>query len=163
MKHLTLPDRELLLDLLDYDPAMGLLYWKTKKYKRKAGVVAGGPDMKGHWRVSLNGRRYFSHRIIWKWMTGEDPAGEIDHADLDKGNNAWANLRDGSKSFNMANISARAGSGFKGAYCTNGTWYSCIMHNGISYYLGSFRSAEEANAAYAVKARDLYGEFARAA
>jgi hypothetical protein len=54
--------------------------------------------------------------------------------------------------------------GYRGVYVTRDGRYSArITFNGVEYYLGVFNTAEEASAAYETKARELRGEYHRAA
>jgi hypothetical protein len=75
-----------------------------------------------------------------------------------------SNLRLADRSLNMANTTAYRNnkSGLKGAYRSGNRWRSTIRHHRQTIYLGMFESAEAAHAAYAAKARELRGEFARA-
>ena len=64
--------------------------WNTKY----AGRIAGGPNDVGYFRIGLFNRKYYSHRLAWLFMTGEDPGSmEIDHINENKGDNTWSNLR----------------------------------------------------------------------
>ncbi|CAH0532169.1 Phage HNH homing endonuclease (ACLAME 27) [Ralstonia phage UAM5] len=102
-----------------------------------------------------------AHRLAWLYMTGKWPEQFIDHANMNKGDNRWGNLREANKSQNNANQPARTTSGLKGAYWSNASmsWQAKINKR----YLGSYGTAEEAHAAYMEAARERFGEFARAA
>jgi hypothetical protein len=55
-------------------------------------------------------------------------------------------------------------SGFKGVTATkDGDFKAFIRHSGKKLYLGRFATASEAHSAYAEKAEELNGAFARAA
>lgn len=150
-------------ELFNYDPATGLLRWKTITSNR---VVFG--SIAGHWTnrtervlaVMVDGRRFPVARIIWLWMTGECPT-----MDMNPKNNKWGNLRLASHSQNHANTRVRPDSavGLKGVRKKNGRFYARIAKDGVRYHLGSFGTAAAAHNAYATKARELHGEFARAA
>jgi hypothetical protein len=107
-------------------------------------------------------RRYQAHRIIWKWVTGEDPPWEIDHKDQDRANNRWVNLRRATDSEQQWNRGLRKSntSGWRGVHWQR-KWKAAILVNGVRRYLGRFATAEEASAAYEVAARKLHGEFYR--
>lgn len=60
-------------------------------------------------------------------------------------------------------VSPRNPTGFKGVRKKRNKWESFLYSKGKGYYLGTFNSPEEASAAYLAKAREIYGEFARAA
>lgn len=67
-----------LKELLDYNAETGILSWRKSWRRRVAGAEAGYYGLNYKY-VGLKGRDYFVHRVIWKWMTGEDPKVEIDH------------------------------------------------------------------------------------
>ena len=47
-------------------------------------------------KLTFDREIYLSHRIIWMWMTGEDPGEmEVDHIDRDRFNNRWSNSASG--------------------------------------------------------------------
>lgn len=156
-----------LRELLSYDPDTGLFVWRVnKRGHRKTGDIAGSLDKSGYWIIRLDQRNYPAHRLAWLYMTGEWPAHHIDHRDLDKANNRWANLRQATVSQNLANRRKYKNnqSGFKGViwHARDKRWRADIRKNGKGYFLGNFRTPEEAHAAYRVAAERLYGEFARA-
>lgn len=165
-------DRDGLMAALDYDPDTGLFTWKIRADKatnwntRWAGKLAGGYDKDGYHNIVVNGFGYKAHRLAVLFMTGEWPPEDVDHADLDAGNNRWSNLRLATRTDNNGNraMTGNAASGFKGVYLipSTGRWYSKIQRNDVGEYLGTFDTREEAHAAYVRAAERLYGEFARA-
>ena len=89
-----LPNAEYLRECFDYDPKTGVLMWrerpqehfKTKARwvswnKRYPGKPAGSIDAGGYLKVVIGGAQRRIHRVVMKWMTGEDPRGEVDHID----------------------------------------------------------------------------------
>jgi HNH endonuclease/AP2 domain len=90
----------------------------------------------------------------------------VDHRDLDKSNNAIDNLRPATQGQNMFNLglSDRNTSGFKGVSWDKRRklWYAQMKHLGKHLFMGYHATAEAAHAAYAAKALELRGEFARA-
>ena len=90
---------------------------------------------------------------------------QIDHRDGNSKNNRLSNLRLSTHSENAANRRRyrNNASGFKGVSleARTGKWMAKITKDGRTYFLGRFPTAEEAHAAYAAKARELFGEFAR--
>ncbi len=100
------------------------------------------------------------HRLI----TGAKPGEDVDHKNCDGLDNRSANLRTCSRGLNNANQRLRVGKQLpKGVSRVKGRdkFQANIGYNGKRYGLGHFDSAEEAAAAYAAKARELFGEFAR--
>jgi len=85
-----------------------------------------------------------------------------DHIDGNKLNNQKSNLRTATQSQNNANTSARNNtSKYKGVSIRNNHWRSQIRFNGKTKSLGTYRTEEEAAKAYDVKAKELFGEYAR--
>lgn len=159
--------QERLKELLQYDPETGVFTWRVANGSRaKCGDVAGGIDKHGYVRIGVDGARYKGHRLAWLYMTGEWPALDVDHRDMDRANNAWVNLRHADRRQNMANTGCRANNscGFKGVHVTRHGNYAASIHlSGVKSHLGTFPTAEEAHAAYVKAANDNFGEFARAA
>ena len=157
-----------LRELLHYDPETGVFTWIVPPCNSiHAGDAAGSPNGKGYLVIGVDRVRVGSHRLAWLYMTGEWPNGQIDHIDLNRSNNRWANLRDATQSQNLANTLARANSksGFKGVYWhkRRAKWHAQIRHRGKGKSLGLFDSAGDAHRAYYAAAKELHGEFARSA
>ena len=101
-------------------------------------------------------------------MTGKWPEGDIDHRDLNPSNNRWKNLRDATKSQNLANckVKRHSGSGIKGVrrnpLAKKESWIAEIRHNRKKIHIGCFPTADSAQAAYWAKAQEIFGEFANA-
>lgn len=72
--------------------------WKVSRPGRKVGSVAGWKNHKrcgapSGWRVELNGRTYYAHRIILTLLQGEIPKGYVvNHIDTNPFNNKIENL-----------------------------------------------------------------------
>jgi hypothetical protein len=95
-------------------------------------------------------------------MTGQWPLGELDHKDRNRHNNAWNNLREATRSQNVANsFRLRNATGFPGVKRRpNGRFVASISHQKRRHWLGSFATAEEAQIAYQAAAIKYFGEFA---
>lgn len=138
--------------LLHYDPVTGLFTRRVRTSQmNRAGEVAGTRTGIGYVRVSVDGKLYLAQRLVWLYVHGNLPAGDIDHIDGDKQNNKLENLREVSRSVNMQNVaSARVNnkSGLLGV-CRHGPSFRAqIKLNGVRHTLGSFKTPEEAHAAY---------------
>ena len=122
---------------------------------------------RGYVHIRVDGRSYKAHRLAWFHVYGRWPDGDIDHINGDRGDNRIANLREATRSQNNANKAAspKNRSGFKGVnYAPHvKLWRARIGVDGRSIHLGHFKTREEANAAYAVAAREHFGEFGRGA
>lgn len=165
---------ERLRELLDYDPVTGILTWKrragnTRKINawngKNSGKTAGSLRPDGYIHISLYKKRYFAHRIAVCLSNNEWPNDYIDHWDLNRSNNKIENLRIASKSMNGSNRLAPKNntSGYKGVYWCKilKKWVARIRANSNQMVIGSFISKEDAAAAYAKAASELFGEFAR--
>ena len=86
MANKPLPDANLLRQLLRYDPVTGSLVWRERARemfnsdarwkgwnKRCAGKEAGVIDPIGYRKITLFGRQWLAHRLMWKMLTGEEP------------------------------------------------------------------------------------------
>jgi hypothetical protein len=143
-----------LKELLRYDPETGVLTWRVKRWRAKAGDVAG-------WRsgrnihICIEQKCYLAHRLAWLYVHGQFPERDIDHIDGDPLNNRIANLRECSQAENQQNRSAfgskRNTSGHNGINWdrARGKWLVRVRAYGVNHYGGRFQ-----NLADAVKARD---------
>lgn len=150
-----------------YEPETGLFRYLPAANIHKAGKIAGYKHSAGYVIIFIDKLQYRAHRLAWLYVTGNWPAKMLDHADRDKSNNRWANLREATPTLNMANrIALNPRSGFKGVVKerkATDRWRARIHVMGREIHLGMFASPEAAHAAY-VKAATLYwGEFARVA
>jgi len=147
--------------LLDYEPKTGVLLWKWRARKwfttkrgwrtwntRYAGKLAFNGGVRGRGRIF--GGQLYRGRIIWFWMTGAWPTGEIDHEDHNTGNNCWSNLRDVTDQQNKQNLGLRANNEF-GAFGMRrrrrGGFLVYIGVNGKQQRVGSFSTLVEAKQA----------------
>ena len=154
-KFKPLPSQQELHRLFDYSVVTGELYWKLRIGKSIKGQVAGYVGNKGHRTIQINKVSYGIHRIIWRYMTGQDPASlEIDHIDGVRNNNAWHNLRLATHTQNGRNRS-----GTKGWSIADGRYRARIRHNRKLISLGYYDTEAEARAAYEEASRKLHGEF----
>lgn len=87
----------------------------------------------------------------------------IDHIDGNFLNNHKSNLRVCTNAENSRNRRKHKNtfSGFKGVYANKKRWFAAICKDGQQIYLGNYKTAQEAAAAYNSAARNLFGSFAR--
>lgn len=164
-RHVT---RERLGELLFFEPETGCFYWRASVGSRaRAGDQAGSLGVMGYWMIRLDGRLYYAHRLVWLWVHGEWPTPMVDHANGNRADNRPENLRLASMSQNLANarVSSRSRSGVKGVSWNSrlGRWHAYIGRGGKRTHIGFFDSIDDASAAYAAKAREIFGEFANPA
>ena len=66
-------------------------YSTLKIYPEK--IMKNHKDNKGHLRVTLKGKVFYIHRLIWETFNGTiEPGFEIHHKDFNKENNSLSNL-----------------------------------------------------------------------
>lgn len=151
--------------LFKYDPASGILFWDVKRPKVVLGAEAGSTSSTGYKRVTVDGRSYKVHRIIWAIQTGEWPSSDIDHIDGVRDNNKWSNLRLASKSQNGMNRKRTNSntSGVKGVYWHSraSKWAAQVKLNRKVYYIGLFDSIDVAKEHVEKKRAELHCEFSR--
>lgn len=126
-------------EILSYDPETGVFHWRVKRGTKNAGDIAGCHDAcLGYWRITIDDRVLYAHRLAWLWMTGEHPAVLIDHIDGDRTNNRWANLRDSDHGQNRRNWTGRTG-----------PWkfQAVIERDGVVYRGSYYKTKAEARAA----------------
>lgn len=96
---------------------------------------------------------------------GKGDVGRVDHRDGNGLNNQRYNLRLATHSQNMQNrrVQKNNRSGFKGVTWNKDMkkWATKIKFEGKWVWLGAFESPEEGGRAYDLKAKELFGEFAR--
>lgn len=154
-----------------YDPETGAVTWLPRgnaqwdgKY---AGKAAGRVAWNGYVLVCIEYMNYRVHHLAWAFSHGVWPTGDIDHIDGNRSRNPLSNLREASRSQNLANSfrKDKNTSGFKGVSWRRRSkpWVAHIKQKGKSRYLGSFDDPAEAHAAYCAAAEKMFGEFARTA
>ena len=106
------------------------------------------------------------NRSMHSLIMGVRPGFQIDHINGNGLDNRRCNLRFATASENQRNRGPQQNnrSGYKGVspYPKGLGWRADIWLDGVSRYLGSFRTAAEANAAYCEAAKTLHGDFAGA-
>lgn len=153
--------QELLLQEFNYID--GELYHKyDKNYIAKKGVVAGCINQ-GYRRITLNGKKYLAHRIIFLMIHGRLPK-YVDHKDHNSLNNNIDNLRECTFSQNVCNKPKPTNntSGEKGVYFdkSRNKWRVQMEHLGKQLYFGRYDSFDEACMVAIKKRKELHGNFA---
>lgn len=140
-------------DTFDYDPVSGILTRKSSKARWvKPGSVAGSRTVrksgKTYILVKMGPKTYLAHRLIYLYMTGRFPVGEVDHADGNGTNNAWSNLSVGTRRDNCLNVRRRRdnSSGHTGISFCKGKqkWHAYISTENGRVHLGFFIELDDA-------------------
>lgn len=141
-------------------PENGVLLWKSRPrhhfnnnrahatWNGKYAGTSAGAAKKGYrtLRITPNGLRLQlqSHRVLWALVYGAWPEQHIDHINRDRSDNRMENLRDVAPDVNSRNNGNPRGTGLIGAYRRPSGFMAQIKGR----YLGFFRTAEEASAAF---------------
>lgn len=157
---------ERLTELLEIYPESGHFVWRVYRGGLiKAGEQAGSVGDTGYLNIKIDGHLYCAHRLMWFYVHRAWPVDRLDHISLDKLDNRISNLREASSSQNLMNNHVRAHSTTKLRGVTkhaDGFGYVArIGIRGERKYLGYFRTAEAAYAAYCDAAPKVHGAFAR--
>ena len=155
-----LPTIERLRELLNYDPETGILTWKVHRNNRaQAGSVAGSVNRYGYIELRVDYATLRSHRVAWAIHHGKWPNLMVDHIDGVKTNNQIKNLRDVTNSKNQQNrrVWSNKKTGLLGAIknMKGCSFQARINLEGKYKYLGNYKTAEEAHAAY-LAAKKIY-------
>jgi hypothetical protein len=161
MKTITFDQAHEYFDYLD-----GKIFWKKlpRANHTRVGDEAGSTESLGYRVVRVLGRVYRAHQIIFLMHHGRFPM-EVDHIDGNPGNNRIDNLREVTRSQNMANrkMSINNSSGVKGVYWhrITGKWQARFKKDGKTIYVGLFDDIGDA--ADAIKSSRVahHGEYAR--
>lgn len=134
---------ERIQEVIDYNPETGELKRKDRKYQPKS------VGSHGYRQITIDGKQWLFHNLIWIYMTGELPKGEVDHINHIRTDNRWDNLRDIPMAQNRAEIRMRKDnpSGYTGVMKAKNKWCARIQVNGKKKHLGTFNTIEEAIAA----------------
>lgn len=151
----------LVQSLFHYDPLTGVVLHRTNKVKAKIGDRAGSSSKSASRYLRIFGKKELEHRIIWLYMMGAFPVGEVDHLDHDRGNNRWVNLRVVTHGDNMKNT-PRYSNNSTGATGVSidkrcGKYRAYLSINGKPKGLGYFDTCEEAIAARAAALANAEG------
>ena len=125
---------------------------------KQAGFVRDGYVV-----IKINGSAFRAHRLAW-FLSYNDQPHTIDHINGDKQDNRLSNLRNVSASENAKNHGkSRNNSGLPCGVreMPYGKYQSRITCNKKVFYLGIFDSICDAETAYLIKRKELFGEYCR--
>ena len=146
---------------LAYDSESGDFHWITTRNRCRAGNKAGTIRHE-YLTIKFLGKNYQAHRLAWLYVYGVLPVADIDHINGCRNDNRLCNLREATRQQNCFNSLVRKNNstGYKGVIPTRyGTYRAKAMLHGIRVELGSFKTPEEAHAAYLNFTKGHHGEF----
>ena len=141
------------------DMRNGKLVRNFKCGRAPAGTSSSYTDKDGYLCVAIEGKLYRAHRLVWLYVHGKFPKGDIDHINRIKDDNRIKNLRDVTRSENKQNMGPmlRNKCGIKGVQLRpGGAWIATICVQGKRRHLGSYKTSSEASAAYNAAAKILH-------
>jgi hypothetical protein len=153
--------QEKLKELLDYDETTGVFTRKIRTANAiQVGDIAGCMRPDGRFVISLENKRYFSHRLAWLYVYGFLPE-MLDHIDGNPSNNKINNLRSCTSSQNQENQRKPQTSnkcGFLGVSYKKriNKFISQIQIDGVVTHLGCFSTPEDAHQAYLIAKRGVH-------
>jgi hypothetical protein len=156
--------QEKLHELFEYQD--GALIWKVRLAMRiRVGTVAGTIEENGYIRVTIDGKPYRMHQLVFLYHNGYLTKGkEIDHIDGNRTNNRIDNLREVTRQQNSLNRKYyENSSGIKGVSWSKERkkWVVQITINGMNRHLGRYNTLEEAKAVIENARNEYHGDFAR--
>lgn len=167
VKRRELPSAERLNELFLYEPETGVLRAKVtlanNRTMYRVGDEVGYSNGNGYLVVTVDKQLCFVHRVIWKLVTGKEPAAYLDHANRIKDDNRWTNLREATARQNAANTGLRRMNqwGATGVTPLKTGWAAHITGDGGAHeFLGVFPTVDRAAQAYERRHKELHGEFA---
>jgi hypothetical protein len=152
--------QEYLQEIFDYKD--GHLYWKKLGKGRKVSLQVGSLDKDGYIQLSINGKKYKEHRLVYIMHHGQIPK-IIDHIDGNPANNCIENLREATLSENQYNrkLGKDNTSGFKNvSWCKKmKKWYVSLKVNGAKKYFGSYKDIDYAKFVAETMRYKYHGKF----
>lgn len=142
----------------------GKLYWKTAKAKNiNVTKEAGCLLPSGYRQVGVNGKKYYTHRIVYFMFFGVLPE-YLDHINCIRDDNRIENLRECTIEENNRNTKKRRNntSGAKGVTWDRhaNKWRARVCANSKNKYIGMYDNVETAKAAVEEARSKLHGSFA---
>ena len=164
-KKMSRPTCEQLRSLFRYDSKTGNLIRRVSTNSNtKVGDIAGRITSAGYRQVSVHGKKYVAHHLVWVYHYGEWPKDQLDHINRIRDDNRIENLREATRTQNSFNRLSYKGSKskYKGVsiHKTSGKWCAYYQASGDSKWLGLFDTEEAAAEAYKKATEKLHKEFA---
>jgi len=144
--------------LFRYNRRTGTFVWRVLKGRMLAGATAGTLGNCGI-QVQVDGRFYKVHRLVWLYVHGHWPIGEVDHRNHNTTDNRLSNLRDVPKFVNMQNRSGaqrNSSTGVLGVVPRGSRFMARLHIAGKNLHLGTFDTALEAHSIYLKAKRERH-------
>lgn len=141
----------------------GQLIRNINQGKARAGAVAGNPHNAGYLRVTVDGKYWLAHRVVWAIVHGTLAPGEVDHKNGNRRDNRPENLRLASRADQLCNTARMRNnkSGTKGIWydARRSRWRARVNVNGTEHQ--SYHDCEAEAIDWLNRTRqELHGEFA---
>ena len=174
-----LPPRDFLAECFAYNPETGEMTWRKRPERhfaspraavawnaKMAGRPAGRLSKFGYLQAQVTGpegaQTMYLHRVAFVLMGADEPEC-VDHVNMDKADNRWANLRAATHQQNKRNVGPKTNR-LKGTYYdkARGKFVAVATVSGKTKNLGRYDTEVEAHEAYCAYVKPIYGEFFRA-
>jgi hypothetical protein len=131
-----------------YNPVTGEMI--SRRTNRNTGWIEDG-----YRYITVKGKDYRVHRLVWMYLHDRWPTEIIDHINGNRLDNSLFNLRDVTAKQNAENRNkVNAASGLRGVQpASRGRWKASIGHQKKVIYLGIYDSKEEAYDIYCKAAK----------
>lgn len=148
--------------LLAYDAETGIFRWASKPARRiLVGSIAGCRDTDGYILIRIDGILHKAHKLAVFLSTGVYPD-KVDHRNGITSENWLKNLRVATATQNSQNGKRRKNeTGVRGVVKVGGSYIARIRIPGKRLHLGTFKTADDAGAAYERAAAEHHGSFYR--
>jgi len=137
-----------LCEVLRYNVDEGRFYWINggRGIKPSKSRQAGSFDAHGYGQVSIGKKIYKEHRLVWFYVHGEWPTGQIDHINHQRRDNRIENLRivDNTENHKNRPMQKNNKTGCPGVSYDRGSFVAKITVHGTQIHLGRFRVLEDA-------------------
>lgn len=134
--------------LLEYDPKTGHFTWKVSRGKAMVGNIAGLLSSYGYRLIGIDGKLYFSGRLVWFYQHGRWPEPCIDHINGRRDDDRLINLREVSYRMNNVNTIKHRSGHLIGTTKRKEGWIAQIQTGKRRRRVGPFPTALEAHQAY---------------
>ena len=148
---------------LEYNSETGVWKWKeTLSARALTGEIAGTIGVHGYRIITLHGKKYRSSRLAWFYVKGIWPSFYIDHKNRNRSDDRFDNLREATHTENQKNMTKQKHKTLpKGVFIDKrrNKIYSKIICDGNFHWLGYHKSIADAETAYRLASKKLFGEF----